>query len=39
LEVGATPPTEIASEPSKITLAIKLNELILPPCGGVCQEY
>ena len=25
LEVGATPPTELASEPSKVTLAIKLN--------------
>jgi hypothetical protein len=25
LEVGTTPPTELANEPSKVTLAIKLN--------------
>jgi len=36
LEAGTTPPTELANEPSKITLAIKLNTIILPYplCAG-----
>jgi hypothetical protein len=36
LEAGTTPPTELANEPSKVTLAIKLNRVILrcPLCAG-----
>jgi hypothetical protein len=38
LEVGTTPPNEIASEPSKVTFAIKINKFLLSPRAYVRQQ-